>query len=101
MCHAAAQAAADAAMMRDTLSAALNEIAFSAEQLAERLARLHFAAAASLDAVKAGGGALLAAMLEAWPTSWSAVEADAPTGGAFVACLQSHAWPPTEDTRIF
>jgi hypothetical protein len=70
--------------MRDTLTAALNDIAFTAAELAERLARLHFAAAASLDVLKEGGGALLAAMLEAWPTSWSAVEADAPAGGAQV-----------------
>ncbi len=67
-------------MMQVTLTSALEEVSFSAAERAERLGRLHFVAAASLDALRASGGALVAAMLEAWPSYWSAVQAEAPAG---------------------
>lgn len=67
-------------MMQATLTSALEEVGFSAAERAERLSRLHFVAAASLDALRASGGALVSAMLEAWPSYWNAVQAEAPAG---------------------
>lgn len=89
-------------MMQVTLTSAMEEVGFSAAERAERLSRLHFVAAASLDALRASGGALVSAMLEAWPSYWTAVQAEAPAGanirgqpcGFLSSCfaVQSAAW---------
>ncbi|KAK9845998.1 hypothetical protein WJX81_008020 [Elliptochloris bilobata] len=75
-----AQAEAEVATMERTLTAALDNIDLSAAERAARLRRLHFVAAESLDALSARGGALVAAMLQAWPSYWNAVQADAAPG---------------------
>ena len=75
-----AQAAAEAAMMNATLTAALDSVQLSAEERAARLHRLHFVAAASFKALNESGGALVTAMLQAWPSYWNAVQAVAAAG---------------------
>ena len=67
-------------MMNATLTAALDAVQLSAEERAARLLRLHFVAAASFKALNESGGALVTAMLQAWPSYWNAVQAVAATG---------------------
>ena len=87
---AAAQAAADAAMMNATLTAALDSVQLSAEERAARLHRLHFVAVASFTALNESGGALVTAMLKAWPSYWNAVEAVAAAGALpTLGCMPS------------
>ena len=77
-------------MMNATLTAALDTVQLSAEERAARLHRLHFVAAASFKALNDSGGAVVTAMLNAWPSYWNAVQAVAPAGALPVlACMPS------------
>ena len=75
-------------MMNATLTAALGSVQLSAEERAARLRRLHFVATASFKALNESGGALVTAMLQAWPSYWNAVQAVAAAGALPIrACM--------------